>query len=167
MNSTSSSRDILIRGLIVVALVLPFCPAAAPGAETVSGNTVETLALVDLQRLIRESEKRLLVVVMAAWCHPCIRELPDLDRIYQQYRTQGLEVLGISLDLEGPRAIQPIIDRLNVRFPVYWVGEAAIEAFQIRGIPLLMFVQRGEVVERVLGKRSPDYLEKKIEEFLR
>jgi len=167
LNSTNSNRDAGIRGWIIIAVMLAvWPPVAVAGAETASDNTVETLELVELQRIIRESEHPLLIVAMAAWCHPCIRELPDLERIYQKYRTQGLDVIGISLDLEGPQAMQPIVDRLKVRFPVYWVGEAAIEAFGIRGIPLLMLVEHGEVVERIMGQRSLDFLERKIETLL-
>ena len=167
MNSKSSSLEIFTCGLASLALMLAIWAPAAFGTEGVSGNTVETLEIVELQRIIAESEQRLLIVVMAAWCHPCIRELPDLERLYRKYHPEGLNVLGISLDLEGAQAMQPIIDRLKISFPVYWVGEAAIEAFQIRGIPLLLLVERGDVVERIMGQRSSDYLENRIEAFLR
>lgn len=168
LNSKSSSLEIFTCGLASLALMLAiWVPAASGRTEGVSGNTVEKLEIAELQRIIAESEQRLLIVVMAAWCHPCIRELPDLERLYRKYHPQGLNVLGISLDLEGPQAMQPIIDRLKISFPVYWVGEGAIETFQIRGIPLLLLVQRGDVVERIMGQRSPDYLESRIEAFLR
>lgn len=163
MNWKNSSRKSRITFLALV-LIVGFAAAAA---GTVFSNPVKALELVELQRLIRESEGPLLIVFMAAWCHPCIRELPDLERLYQEYRKHGLDVIGISLDLEGPQAMQPVIDRLKVQFPVYWVGETGIEAFQIRGIPLLMLVRGGEVVERIVGQRSADFLEVRIEALLR
>lgn len=152
--------------LVCAALVLVSGVPAAAGTGDTDGNPVETLALDELQRMISERQQPLLIVVMAAWCHPCIQELPDLQRLYDEYRPRGLDMLGISLDLQGPQAMQPIIDRLNIRFPVYWVGEAAVEAFEIRGIPLLMLVRNGDIEDRILGLRSADYLEGRISEFL-
>ena len=66
---------------------------------------------------------------MAAWCHPCIQELPHLNALDRKYRPQGLKTVGISLDYAGPEAMQPIIDDLKVGFPIYWTGEAAIEKY--------------------------------------
>ncbi len=39
------------------------------------------------------------VVVLNFWspdCPPCIHELPELERLYQSYRSQGLVVVGIA-----------------------------------------------------------------------
>ncbi len=43
--------------------------------------------------------KVLLVVYWATWCKPCTEELPALQALYQQYRSRGLEILGVNLDL--------------------------------------------------------------------
>lgn len=34
----------------------------------------------------------------ASWCGPCLREMPNVKSIYQQYHKKGLEILGVSLD---------------------------------------------------------------------
>ena len=103
---------------------------------------------------------------MAAWCHPCIEELPHLNALDRKYRPQGLKTVGISLDYAGPEAMQPIIDNLKVGFPIYWTGEAAIEKYAITKIPLLLFVRNGRVLRRVMGGRDKAALEKEILAFL-
>jgi peroxiredoxin len=40
--------------------------------------------------------KVVLVNFWATWCEPCRREIPDLNSLYQQFRNQGLVILGIS-----------------------------------------------------------------------
>ena len=116
--------------------------------------------------MLKRDDCRCLIVAMAAWCKPCRKELPVLADLYTRYRDRGLEIVGISLDLEGPEALQPIIDKAKVNFPVYWVGEEAIETHDIYAIPMLFLVREGKVVEKIPGKRSKNYLEKKIKELI-
>lgn len=128
-------------------------------------NKVQEIDIEGLDRII-SGKGRYLLVFMAAWCTPCIKELPDVNALYENYRERGLNMVGISVDFEGPVAIQPIVDRLKVNFPVYWLGEAAMDAYSIRGIPFFIFIKNGEIVERLLGQRSKNFLDKKIEAFL-
>ncbi len=37
----------------------------------------------------------------AAWCGPCRKENPNMVRLYNQYHSQGLEIIGVSLDGQG------------------------------------------------------------------
>jgi thiol-disulfide isomerase/thioredoxin len=134
-------------------------------------NMIRSLEMVQLDQMVKKTSDRCLITVMAAWCAPCIKELPDLNKLYIKYKDQGLTVIGISVDLEGPEAMQPIVDRLKIDFPIYWVGEKAIEALRINGIPLIMFVQNGKIVEdpnhRIKGKRSKKFLDKIIRQYLK
>ena len=112
------------------------------------------------------SKGRYLLVFMAAWCTPCIKELPDLNDLYDKYRDRNLKMIGISVDVGGADVMQAIVDRLKVNFPVYWIGEAAMDAYSIRGIPYIVFIRNGEIIERLLGLRSKAYLDEKFEAFL-
>ena len=42
--------------------------------------------------------KVVLVNYWATWCAPCRKEMPTLDAFYRRYRSQGLELIGISVD---------------------------------------------------------------------
>ncbi|HML07074.1 MAG TPA: TlpA disulfide reductase family protein [Xanthobacteraceae bacterium] len=42
--------------------------------------------------------KVVLVNYWATWCAPCRKEMPKLDAFYRRYHTQGLEIIGISID---------------------------------------------------------------------
>ena len=53
-----------------------------------------------------------------------------------------------------------------MNFPVYWVGEKAIETFHIEGIPLLIFVEGGSITKRIKGRRPKSQLEHYIKDFL-
>jgi thiol-disulfide isomerase/thioredoxin len=146
---------------IIIAAVLFF---SVPGAAE-QPNKIEKIGIEGLGRALRENG-RYLLIFMAAWCTPCIKELPDVISLYEKYSERGLKMIGISVDFDGPAAMQPIVDRLKVNFPVYWVGEAAMDAYSVRGIPYFIFIKNGVIVERLLGQRSKNFLDKKFEAFL-
>ena len=120
-----------------------------------------------LDELIGAKNNRIVVDFMAAWCQPCIQELPDLNRLHNKYKNQGFNLIGISIDLEGPEAVQPILNQLGINFPVYWYGEKAIAKYNLTAIPMLLFVKQGIIVERLRGKPPAAYLDKKIRDFLK
>jgi thiol-disulfide isomerase/thioredoxin len=132
-----------------------------------AGIKIERMALAELNNLIKSANSRHVIVVMAAWCGPCIKELPDLVKLDNKYRPRGLNMIGISIDLEGPSAMQPYLDEYRVNFPVYWVGEKAVSELDIYGIPMIMLVKDGEIVEKIVGKRSQSFLDKTIKNFLK
>ncbi len=153
----------IIRLSLVIALtggVLLVWPVAAQPPYTVQSIPIE-----ELDAIIRQSGN-CLMVVMAAWCHPCIEELPALKMLDQKYAGQGLRMVGISLDYGGPQAMQPLLKQYQIGFPVYWTGEAAIQKYAITKIPLLIFFRDGRMISRLQGRRSPAALEKEIVLFL-
>lgn len=44
--------------------------------------------------------KLLFLDFWASWCGPCIAQKPQIKGLYQKYKEQGFEVLGISLDIQ-------------------------------------------------------------------
>jgi hypothetical protein len=92
--------------------------------------------------------------------------LPVINKLYQKYKTQGLQLIGISIDLQGPQAMQPVVDKFKVRFPVYWYGESAVQKFSLFAIPMIFWVKNGQIVEKLPGRRSRKELDKKIRKFL-
>lgn len=128
-------------------------------------NPVQKIDLARFQKMIN-AEGHFLLVFMAAWCAPCVKELPDLNALHSQFRDSGLKMVGVSVDYGGPSAIQPILDRLKVEFPVVWLGEEALDAYDITGIPLLIFIKNGAVVDKVMGQHSKAFFAQKITSFL-
>ena len=142
-----------------------FCIAMVTRAET--GITIERIEEATLDNLIKDGHSRLLVSFMAAWCGPCVDELPALNNLYKKYKDRGIELIGISIDLGGPSAMQPIVSKLKIDFPVYWYGEKAVDKFNLNAIPMLIFIRQGKIVERLPGKRTEKFLDHKIRELLK
>jgi thiol-disulfide isomerase/thioredoxin len=131
-----------------------------------SRNVVNRIDRPSLDKLLNQQDSRYVVAIMASWCAPCIDELPTLNKLHARYQSQGLHVIGLSIDFAGPEAIQPVVDRVGVLFPVYWYGEQAVQDFGLSAIPMLFFVRNGQIVEKLPGRRTEEFLEKKIKQLL-
>jgi len=156
----------LIKRVFLCTTALLLIVFSSVNIDASTGVTVEKISESALDELIKAKHNNLVVTFMAAWCGPCIDELPALNNLYKKYKEKGLKLIGISIDLEGPRAMQPIIDKLQVRFPVYWYGDAAVQKFSLFAIPMIFLVKDGQVVEKLPGRRSEKALNKKIRELL-
>jgi thiol-disulfide isomerase/thioredoxin len=151
----------LILGFLAMMLIVP--------ANTVVAESINKVAKIDsdgIRKLVEESN-RTIIVGMAAWCFPCRQELPILLKLYNKYKDKGLSVIGVSVDINGPEAIQPTVDEEKVNFPVYWGGEPAIKALKMVRLPLLLFLKDGKIVDEVVGKQKEEVLDEKIRVLLK
>lgn len=64
-------------------------PAPTLVAAALDGTTFD---------LAKQRGKVVLVNYWATWCAPCRKEMPKLDAFYRRYHSQGLEMIGISVD---------------------------------------------------------------------
>jgi len=70
--------------------------------STEVGAVLPTIELPDADGKLINTEslrgKYLLVDFWASWCRPCVREIPNLKKAYQEYHDKGFEIISISLD---------------------------------------------------------------------
>jgi len=73
-------------------------PEASVAIPTLDGSTVS---------LDQYKGKVVLVNFWATWCDPCKAEIPWLIEFNHKYGPQGLVILGIAMDDEGKKVIEP------------------------------------------------------------
>jgi thiol-disulfide isomerase/thioredoxin len=88
----------------------------------------------------------------ATWCPPCIREIPLLVEIQQEYAPQGVQVLGIAID-ETEAVIEFAAD-FTFNYPVLIGQEDAMELGNqflngFIGLPFTAFTDRSGKILRV------------------
>lgn len=100
--------------------------------------------------------KVVLIDFWASWCKPCRAENPNVVRVYEQYKDQGFEILGVSLDRSKDAWTQAIQqDNLtwkHVSDLKFWNSEAA-QQYGVSAIPYTVLVDReGNIIaERLRG----------------
>lgn len=146
--------------IAVTMMIISSVPALAQ-------NKVQRIDTEGIKQLMINQECPLFLVATAAWCGPCRDELPVLNKLYAKYKEKGLNLAAISLDADGPASMQRLVDKLDLKFPVYWAGEKMAYAFNIFGVPTILVVREGKIQERIIGKRSESYLEDKMTLLMR
>ncbi|MFZ5811179.1 MAG: TlpA family protein disulfide reductase [Thermodesulfobacteriota bacterium] len=144
--------------------VLIFCLLAATPVWSIP-VTVTPVSLADFDVLLAQTEQ-CVVVAMASWCGPCKTELPYLVSLYRDFKKNGLVLFGLSLDFAGAQAMQPVVNKYGVDFPVYWAGEAAVGHYGLNPIPMLVFFRNGRIVDRVRGVHDEEELRAILSDFL-
>lgn len=130
-------------------------PAPNFQLETLDGDSLE---LSDLQG------KTVLINFWATWCKPCRTEMPDIQKIYEQYRDEGFEVVAVNI-AENPVSVKGFARQLELDFPIVLDRDRKVtKQYNIGPLPASLFIAKdGKVVRKQTGQMS----EKQIEGYVR
>lgn len=114
-------------------------PAPAYAAQTVEGSPI---ALADLHG------KVVLLNIWATWCKPCREEIPALETLFQRHRTQGLEVIGVSIDAPSEAGrLRPFVTELGASYPLWHDPDDRVSStFLALGVPASYLIDRNGVL---------------------
>ncbi len=122
--------------------------------------------------------KVVLVNFWATWCDPCRVEIPWLIEMQEKYGPRGFVVLGIAMDEEGKKAVEPYVqkERFTVNgnsgramnYPILIGNDAVANKFGgLIGFPTSVLISKdGREVKRITGLISYDEIAKSIESLL-
>ena len=112
------------------------------------------------------SGKFLILNFWATWCSPCLKEMPDLDQVYQSLGPDKLVVLAVSMG-ESRERVRKFLKKRNYSFPVMTDPEMEItRLYGVRNIPITYLVDpSGVIIGRALGPR--EWSDPKLLKFFR
>ncbi|HYM61689.1 MAG TPA: TlpA disulfide reductase family protein [Thermoanaerobaculia bacterium] len=158
-------------GLIGLLLVL--------GVSAARAEVAEARTLDAVMRAFHPGSRIRIVSVWATWCVPCVAEIGDLQRIADRFKTDGVELIGISLDdaIPGDRAhskqqLERFLAERHIRFRnLYYTGRTADLAERLKfdgAIPIaIVFDEAGREIARSEGKLDVDWFTKTLETLSR
>jgi thiol-disulfide isomerase/thioredoxin len=118
--------------------------------------------------------KVVLVNFWATWCQPCRIEIPWLIEFNEKYGPKGLVILGVAMDDEGKKVVQPWV--MNQHFDVN--GKQETMSYKILlgndkvadkfggliGLPTsILYSRDGKKVKTIIGLINHDDLSKTLE----
>jgi len=113
--------------------------------------------------------KIVLLNFWATWCGPCRVETPWLVELYTQYRSRGMEIVGVSMDDEGSGdAIVSFMKERRVNYTILEGNDAVAAAYGgARFLPQTFLIGRtGKILSRMSGLHSRTELENLIRRAL-
>ncbi|MGE0490058.1 MAG: TlpA family protein disulfide reductase [Vulcanimicrobiota bacterium] len=115
--------------------------------------------------------KVILINCWATWCGPCMGEMPDLVKLQEKYKDQGLQLVGISYD-QSEEQMKKGAERLQLNFPVVMHDLPEVQSFleklpPVEGIPTTWVIDPdGTIVAHHIGAQPLEAFEALVKPHL-
>lgn len=143
-------------------------PAAASAQQ---GGLAPDFRLADLsgQSLSLSSYRGKVVLLdfWATWCVPCREETPHLIDLQNKYGTQGLQVIGVSMD-DSPEPVRDFYQHYKMNYPVVMGDARTGELFGgVLGLPIAFVIDpEGRITSKHIGSTDITVFEKEVVKLL-
>lgn len=105
-----------------------------------TGMDGSTLKLGDLKG------KSVFLNVWATWCPPCKAELPNIERLYEQMKSEP-DVAVILVTNESSEVVKPFLDKNPHAAPIYLTTDDVLRKLKVQSFPTTFFIAKtGEFV---------------------
>ena len=161
-------RSLLTLGSFFVGFAFA---SAAPVAPVPAPNW--TLKDVNGKPVSFDQFKGKVVVVdfWATWCPPCRAEMPGYVALQKKYEKDGLVIIGMSVDAQGPGVVKKFIEQNGINYQIVMSDDEVQTAFAgnepITGIPTTFIIDReGKIRDRKVGAESTESFEERLVGYL-
>lgn len=136
---------------------------------------IKPISKIEEMELIKDTNKGNVILInfWATWCKPCVKEFPELVKLYNNYKDKGFNLIFISVDVpeDVESKVIPFLKKQGVDFVSYYNKfdkpeelinyidkdwEGAIPSTYI-------YDKEGKLTTHILGSKSYEEFEKEIE----
>ena len=136
----------------LLAVLLLCVTTHAQAAVEVGDYPVLNFKATDGTHITSEALKGRIVIIdfWATWCGPCIRAMPHMIKLNNEYASRGVQIIGVSLDTDRGD-LEKYVRRQKLPWPQHYDGRGwkspLVKAFGVRGIPRIYLLSpEGEVL---------------------
>lgn len=161
---------------VILGAVLVYFVASAPHEDDGDAHATPEKAAVLVEKSLDGGEislasykgKVVLVDFWATWCAPCQEEIPDLVALREKLAPRGFEILGISMDEDGAKAVKRFLKKRPIPYPLALNGgETEPNGWTVPGLPTAYLIGRdGMIRKRWFGEKDMDELKREVEAAL-
>ncbi|MFH1699091.1 MAG: TlpA disulfide reductase family protein [Candidatus Zixiibacteriota bacterium] len=133
----------------------------------------ERFSLRDLNGNIRKwsefAGKPVVINFWATWCGPCLRELPTLKKLYAEYQSHGIEIIGISVDQQNTiERVVPYVEQMDIPWVIVYGDAYSTREFGLgQSIPTTVFLDaNGKETGRLIGAQPEHIFRAEFEKII-
>lgn len=96
--------------------------------------------------------KIIVINFFTSWCPPCKKEMPTLQKVYENNKDQGVVVIGINAtDQDTKTAAEQFTKDQNISFPIlYDKGGLATKLYKIAALPTTIIVDQQGIIRKII-----------------
>lgn len=139
---------------------LPSGPRTAPGFSLpdTNGNIFSSKMLAGKPAVIN---------FFATWCPPCREEIPGFVEVYNRHKSEGFELVGISLDTDTRGNLPGFLMNNRIGYRILFGDVATARAYGVSPIPTTFFVGKdGEIKNVHVGYMDRDAFDREVRKLL-
>ena len=139
----------MIKKIIFISLILAGC----------SGDISYPLADGGSHSFKNDQGKLTLINYWAIWCTPCREEIPELNKLAEEYADQ-LTVLAVNFDNELGESLQMQVEKLGIEFPSLQSDPRALWSLKpVSVLPETLIIDsKGVLLHRLVGPQTLESL---------
>jgi cytochrome c biogenesis protein CcmG/thiol:disulfide interchange protein DsbE len=157
----------IFQRLALAACILAMLSGAVAAAQAAPDFTLPDILTGKNYSLSQFKGKVVMINFFTFFCMPCREEMPDLNKLYNEYKGRGYQVLGIGLSSD-PTQLRFLVKQIGLDYPVLQGNDQVSKAYgNVEIVPTTFILDRqGNIAHKILGTRSKAELKKMIEGLL-
>lgn len=134
--------------------------------KNVSNFSLRTLDKSEVWNFEDQRGKVLVVNYWATWCPPCRVETPSLVNISNDYKSRGVELVGVTMD-EDLSEVQPFIEDYKINYKILLPGNDPNIVSEGMALPTtFLYDKNGKLAKKYTGMVLESTLKSDIESLL-
>ncbi len=99
----------------------------------------------------------------ATWCHGCKIEIPWYMEFQKKYKSQGLVVIGVSMDEDGWKSVEPYLAKHPINYPIAIGDSELAKRYNVEALPVTLLIDRdGNIAATHAGMVHKSSFERQI-----
>ena len=140
---SQTNEDVPLNNIAISEIPKPIPPIIF---EDFSGNEID----------LNDYHGKLAIInFWATWCTPCKKEMPSLDRLYQDKNFKNLQVFAVNMEQPNKLKTKNFFTDLNIQKLEIFFDQNLnfVKEFKLRGVPTTILInKKGEEFARIIGE---------------